>query len=182
MFLEKRENNAFTCKFKLNGFSFDCVKELKYLSVVLDSKFCWKQHVFHLSNKCEKIQLVLNKGARNSFGIKSNLPSLIYKQGIVPFICYGSQIWGFALKKKINCRLLQKIHRRILLRVISGYRTISYEAVFAISVFPPIDIFIIRNNEFKIATKNCTNKSLDGSLRVSELTHPSERLTLNLVN
>ncbi|GFV80537.1 retrovirus-related Pol polyprotein from type-1 retrotransposable element R1 4 [Trichonephila clavipes] len=52
----------------------------------------------------------------------------------------------------------------------------------AISGFPPIDIFIIRNNEFKIATKNCTNKSLDGSLRVSELPHPSERFSLNLVN
>ncbi|GFV79166.1 retrovirus-related Pol polyprotein from type-1 retrotransposable element R1 [Trichonephila clavipes] len=163
MFLEKRENNALTGNLTLNGFSLDCVKELKYLGVVLDSKFCWKQHVLHLSNKCEKTLLGLNKVARNSFGIKSNVSSLIYKQGIVPFICYGSQIWGSALKKKIYCRLLRKIQRRILLRVISGYRTISYEAVFAISGFPPIDIFIIRNNEFKIATKNCTNKCVDGS-------------------
>ncbi|GFW25447.1 retrovirus-related Pol polyprotein from type-1 retrotransposable element R1 4 [Trichonephila clavipes] len=104
--------------------------------------------------------------------------SLLSTLGIVPFICYGSQIWGSALKKKIYCRLLRKIQRRILLRVISGYRTISYEAVFAISGFPPIDIFIIRNNEFKIATKNCTNKCLDGSWRVSELPHPSERFPL----
>ncbi|GFV75567.1 uncharacterized protein TNCV_2240161 [Trichonephila clavipes] len=124
----------------------------------------------------------LNKVARNSFGIKSNVSSLIYKQGIVPFICYRSQIWGSALKKKIYCRLLRKIQRRIFLRVISGYRPISYEAVFAISGFPPIDIFIIRNNEFKIATKNCTNKCLDGSLRLSELPHPSERFPLSLVN
>ncbi|GFS51237.1 retrovirus-related Pol polyprotein from type-1 retrotransposable element R1 4 [Trichonephila clavipes] len=107
--------------------------------------------------------------------------SLVYKQDIVPFICYGSRIWGSALKKKINSRLLRKIERRVL-RVIPGYRTISCEAVFAISGFPPIDIFIIRNNEFKIATKNCTNGSLDGSLRVSELPHPSERFPLNLVN
>ncbi|GFS52425.1 reverse transcriptase domain-containing protein [Trichonephila clavipes] len=172
--LEKRENNALTGNLTLNRFSLDCVKELKYLGVVLGSKFCWKQHVLHLSNKCEKIMLGLNKVARNSFEIKSNVSSLIYKQGIVPFICYGSQIWGSALKKKINCRLLRKIQRRILLRVISRYRTISYEAVFAISGFPPIDIFIIRNNEFKIAKKNCTNKSL----RVSELPHPSERFPL----
>ncbi|GFU81624.1 reverse transcriptase domain-containing protein [Trichonephila clavipes] len=182
MFLEKREKNALTGNLTLNGFSLDCVKELKYLGVVLDSKFCWKQHVLHLSNKCEKILLGLNKVARNSFGIKSNVSSLIYKQGIVPFICYGSQIWGSALKKKIYCRLLRKNQRRILLRVISGYQTISYEAVFANSGFPPIDIFIIRNNEFKIATKNCTNKCLDGSLRVSELPHPSEQFPLNLVN
>ncbi|GFV36955.1 reverse transcriptase domain-containing protein [Trichonephila clavipes] len=181
MFLEKRENNALTGNLTFNGFSLDCEKELKYLGVVLDSKFCWKQQVLHLSNKCEKILLGRNRVARNSFGIKSNVSSLIHKQGIVPFICYGSRIWGSALKK-INCRLLRKIQRRILLRVISGYRTKSYEAVFAISGFPPIDIFIIRNNEFKIATKNCTNKSLDGSLSVSELSQLSERFPLNLVN
>ncbi|GFV35779.1 retrovirus-related Pol polyprotein from type-1 retrotransposable element R1 4 [Trichonephila clavipes] len=142
MILEKRENNALAGNLTLNGFSLDCVKELKYLGIVLDR---------------------LNRVARNSSGLKFNVSSLIYKHGIVPFICYGSQIWSSALKKKINRLLLRKIQQRILLRVISGYRMISYEAVFAISSFPPIDIFIIRNNEFKIATKNCTNKSLDGS-------------------
>ncbi|GFS65941.1 uncharacterized protein TNIN_127661 [Trichonephila inaurata madagascariensis] len=34
------------------------------------------------------------------------------------------------------------------------------------------------NLSTQIATKNCTNKSLDGSLRVSELPHPSERFPL----
>ncbi|PRD26728.1 UNVERIFIED_CONTAM: hypothetical protein NCL1_37352 [Trichonephila clavipes] len=141
MFLEKRENNALNSSRILHGFSLDCMKELKYL--VLDNKFCWKQHVLHFSNKYEKNLLGFNIVVRNSLGIKSNVLSLIYKQGIVPFIWYGSRIWGSALKKKINCRLLRKIKRRILLRVISGYRTIFYEAVFAILGFPPIDIFII---------------------------------------
>ncbi|PRD36112.1 UNVERIFIED_CONTAM: Retrovirus-related Pol polyprotein from type-1 retrotransposable element R1 4 [Trichonephila clavipes] len=182
MIFEKRENNALTSKLPLNRIHRNCVNEQKYLGIFLDSKFRWKQHILHLSNKCEKILLGLNRVARNSFGLKSNVSSLIYKQGIVPLICYGSRMWGYALKKKINCRLLRKIPRRILLRVISGYQMISYKAVFAISGFPPIDIFIIRNNEFKIATKNCTNISLDGSLRFSELPHPSERFPLFLVN
>ncbi|GBM70018.1 hypothetical protein AVEN_248836-1 [Araneus ventricosus] len=86
-----------------------------------------------------------NSDTRNTFGLKSNVTSLIYKQGIVPFICYGSQICGTALKKKINDRHLRKIQRRILLRVITGYRTISYESVFAISGFGSIDIFIVHN-------------------------------------
>ncbi|GBO15458.1 hypothetical protein AVEN_5579-1 [Araneus ventricosus] len=109
------------------------------------------------------------------------LTSLIYKQGIVPFICYGSQIWGTALKKKINCRLLRKKQRRIVLRVISGYRTISYEAVFAISGFPPIDISIVHNRDFKIATKTCVASNQDVCLPVSKMPHPSERSPINLV-
>ncbi|GFT27694.1 putative 115 kDa protein in type-1 retrotransposable element R1DM [Trichonephila clavipes] len=46
MIVEKRENNALTVNLTLNGISLDCVKEIKYLGIVLDSKFCWKQHVF----------------------------------------------------------------------------------------------------------------------------------------
>ncbi|XP_055931941.1 uncharacterized protein LOC129962227 [Argiope bruennichi] len=182
MVLERRENHVRNNNLTLNGIPLCYVKELKYLGIVLDSKFSWKQHILHLSNKCEKILFGLSRVARNSFGLKSNVSSLIYKQGIVPFICYGSRIWSTALKKKINCRLLRKIQRRILLRVISGYRTISYEAVFSISGFPPIDIFINHSNEFKDATKNLAHKSLDDFLQISELPHPAERFPLNVIS
>ncbi|GFW16568.1 RNase H domain-containing protein [Trichonephila clavipes] len=36
MILEKRENNSLTGNLILNGFSLDCVKELKYLGAVLE--------------------------------------------------------------------------------------------------------------------------------------------------
>ncbi|GBN80739.1 hypothetical protein AVEN_91205-1, partial [Araneus ventricosus] len=78
-------------------------------------------------------------------------------------------IWGTALKKKIDCRFLRQMQRRILLRVISGYRTISYEAVFAISGFPPIDIFIVHNRDFKIRTKTCITNNEDVCLPVSKM-------------
>ncbi|GBM13645.1 hypothetical protein AVEN_229607-1 [Araneus ventricosus] len=126
--------------------------------------------------------LGLNRVAKNNFGLKSNVTFLIYKQGIVPFICFGSQIWGTALKKKIKSQLLRKMQRRILLRVISGYRTISYEAVFAISDFPPIDIFIVHNRDFKIATKTCNDNNQDVCLPVSKMLYPSERSPINLVS
>ncbi|GBN00831.1 hypothetical protein AVEN_2902-1 [Araneus ventricosus] len=181
--LDRRERNTFTSALTLNGIIPVCfVKELQYLDVILDSKYCWKQHILYQSNKCEKILWGLNRVARNTFGLKSNVKTLIYKQGIVPFICYGSQIWGTALKKKINCRILWKIQRKILFRVISGYRTIFYEAVFAISGFPPIDIFIVYNKDFKIVTKTCIANNQDVCLPVSKMPHPSEQSLINLVS
>ncbi|GBL91348.1 hypothetical protein AVEN_203498-1 [Araneus ventricosus] len=74
------------------------------------------------------------------------------------------------------------MQRRILLQVISGYRTISYEAVFAISSFPPIDIFIVHNIDFKIATKTCIANNQDVCLSVSKMPHSSERSPINLVS
>ncbi|GBM19650.1 hypothetical protein AVEN_199828-1 [Araneus ventricosus] len=73
------------------------------------------------------------------------------------------------------------MQRRILLRVISGYCTISYEAVFAILGFPPIDIFIVYNRDFKIATKTCIANNQDVCLPLSKMPHPSERSPINLV-
>ncbi|GBN71717.1 hypothetical protein AVEN_270918-1 [Araneus ventricosus] len=74
------------------------------------------------------------------------------------------------------------MHRKILLRVISGYRAISYEAVFAVSGFPPIDIFIVHNRNFNIATKTCIDNNQDVCLPVSKMPHPSERSSINLVS
>ncbi|GBN21816.1 hypothetical protein AVEN_154338-1 [Araneus ventricosus] len=74
------------------------------------------------------------------------------------------------------------MQRRILLRVIYGYRTISYEAVFAISGFPPIDIFIVHNRDFKIASKTCTANNQDVCLPVSKIPYPSEQSPINLVS
>ncbi|GFY05024.1 uncharacterized protein TNCV_561561 [Trichonephila clavipes] len=58
---------------------------------------------------------------------------------------YASRSWGHSLSKKINSRLIRRTQRRFLLRVIKGYKTISYEAVFAISGIPPIDLVILNN-------------------------------------
>ncbi|GBL90025.1 hypothetical protein AVEN_178419-1 [Araneus ventricosus] len=71
------------------------------------------------------------------------------------------------------------MQRRIPLRVISGYRTISYEAVFAVSGLPPIVINIVHNRDFKIATKTCIANNQYVCLPVSKMPHPSERSLIN---
>ncbi|GBN04054.1 hypothetical protein AVEN_259791-1 [Araneus ventricosus] len=58
---------------------------------------------------------------------------------------------------------------------------ISNEAAFAISGFPPIDIFIVHNKDFKIETKTFNANNHDVCLHVSKIPHPSERPPINLV-
>ncbi|GBO35609.1 hypothetical protein AVEN_188227-1 [Araneus ventricosus] len=69
------------------------------------------------------------------------------------------------------------MQKRIFLRDISGYSTISYKAVFAISGFPPIDIFNALNRDFKIAAKTYIANNQDVCLP-----HSSERSPINLVS
>ncbi|GFS79507.1 RNase H domain-containing protein [Trichonephila clavipes] len=78
---------------------------------------------------------------------------------------------------RFSISYLHGLHGRSVILAIETLRKV---------LLPKIALFMAwrdyLNNEFKIATKNCTNKCLDGSLRVSELPHPSERFPLNLVN
>ncbi|GFS56017.1 uncharacterized protein TNCV_2564571 [Trichonephila clavipes] len=149
MAIEKRNVCYDAFQLYLNGTPLTMVKQMKYVGVLLDTKFSWKQHLSYISEKCDKLQRGLNRIARNTFGINFNVHSLIYKQGIEPFILYGSRVWGEALKRKMNSKYLRRIQRRILLRVICGYRTISYDSVYAISGFPPIDITILHDIAFR---------------------------------
>ncbi|GFX95140.1 putative 115 kDa protein in type-1 retrotransposable element R1DM [Trichonephila clavipes] len=149
MAIEKRNVCYDAFQLFLDGTPLTMVKQMKYLGVLLDTKFSWKQHLSYISEKCDKLQRGLNRIARNTFGINFNVHSLIYKQGIEPFILYGSRVWGEALKRKMNSKYLRRTQRRILLRVICGYRTISYDSVYAISGFPPIDITILHNIAFR---------------------------------
>ncbi|GFU14791.1 retrovirus-related Pol polyprotein from type-1 retrotransposable element R1 [Trichonephila clavipes] len=181
MAIEKRNVCYDAFQLYLDGTPLTMVKQMKYLGVLLDTKFSWKQHLSYISEKCDKLQRGLNRIARNTFGINFNVHSLIYKQEIEPFILYGSRVWGEALKRKMNSKYLRRIQRRILLRVIWGYRTISYDSVYAISGFPPIDSTILHDIAFIENLSASSISNYDCILSPFFIPHPSERNAINTV-
>ncbi|GFY40042.1 reverse transcriptase domain-containing protein [Trichonephila inaurata madagascariensis] len=110
---------------KLGGVIIEEVHKIKYLGIIV--KVQWKEHISYDSSKSEKILLGLLRISNNTFGVKTDVLQLIYKQGILHLISYASRAWGHSLNKKISSRLI-RTRRRFLLHVIKGYKTISYEA------------------------------------------------------
>ncbi|GFV65294.1 RNase H domain-containing protein [Trichonephila clavipes] len=92
-----------------------------------------------------------------------------------------SRVWGEALKIKMSSKYLRRIQRRILLRVICGYRTISYDSVYAISGFPPIDITIRHNIALRENLSASSISNYDCILSAFFLPHLSERNAINIV-
>ncbi|GFY62759.1 transforming growth factor-beta-induced protein ig-h3 [Trichonephila inaurata madagascariensis] len=68
-----------------------------------------------------------------------------------------------------------------LLRVIKEYKTVSYEAVFAIYDIPPIDLVILNNLDVRENYLITSLGTLDGTIPVSLLPHPSCRKPITLV-
>ncbi|GFT40861.1 hypothetical protein TNCV_2826291 [Trichonephila clavipes] len=81
----------------------------------------------------------------------------------------------------MNSKYLRRIQRRILLRVICGYRTISYDSVYAISGFPPIDITILHDIAFRENLSASSISNYDCILSPFFIPHPSERNAINTV-
>ncbi|GFV54194.1 RNase H domain-containing protein [Trichonephila clavipes] len=81
----------------------------------------------------------------------------------------------------MNSKYLRRIQRRILLRVICGYRAISYDSVYAISGFPPIDITILHDIAFRENLSASSISNYDCILSPFFIPHPSERNAINIV-
>ncbi|GFY55723.1 transforming growth factor-beta-induced protein ig-h3 [Trichonephila inaurata madagascariensis] len=63
-----------------------------------------------------------------------------------------------------------------------GYKTISYEAVFAISGIPSIDLVILNNLDVRESYLSTSLVTLDGTIPVPLLPHPSCRKPITLVS
>ncbi|XP_075225711.1 uncharacterized protein LOC142326863 [Lycorma delicatula] len=57
-------------------------------------------------------------------------------------ILYAAPVWGTAMNVQRNKRKLRSVHRVALIRVVSGYRTISYDALCVLAETPPIELQI----------------------------------------
>ncbi|GFW10765.1 hypothetical protein TNCV_4918841 [Trichonephila clavipes] len=111
--------------------------------------------------------------------LKADVLQLIYKQEIVNLI--SSRALGHSFSKKVTSRLIRSTQRRFLLRIIKGYKTIIYEAVFAISGIPPIDLILLNS---LVARENYLSTSLgtlDWTIPVPLLPHSSCRKPITLV-
>ncbi|GFS47405.1 RNase H domain-containing protein [Trichonephila clavipes] len=80
----------------------------------------------------------------------------------------------------MNSKYLQRI-QRILLRVICGFRTISYDSVYAISGFLPIDITILHNIAFRENLSASSISNHDCIMSPFFLPHSSERNVINII-
>ncbi|GFS48540.1 RNase H domain-containing protein [Trichonephila clavipes] len=81
----------------------------------------------------------------------------------------------------MNSKYLRHTQRRMLLRVICGYRTINYKSVYAISGFPPLDIVILHNIAFRENLSASSMSNYDCILSPFFLPHPSESNAINII-
>lgn len=117
------------------------VKQLKYLGICIGQDGYLGPHVQMVTTKAEERLSALSKVMQNINGPSSEKRLLLY--GVVQsIVLYGAHVWGGVIAIQKYGKMLERLQRRALLRVVSGYRTVSTEAVQVLAGIPPISLII----------------------------------------
>lgn len=111
---------------------------MKYLGVIVDRSWNFKDHFFYLETKVTKVSRALNRlmpNLRGPCGRKRRL----YASVVTSVVMYAAPVWSEALSASPDriLRLFRRLQRTLAIRVISAYRTVSYDAATVLARMPP---------------------------------------------
>ena len=114
-------------------------RSMKYLGLTLDGRLTYEKHIEQIAPKLEKTALHLGRLLPNIGGLGVRARRL-YTAIIQSMALHGALIWAREgpLSRRIR-DTLRKAQRRMALRLIRGYRTVSAEAAFALAGMTPFD-------------------------------------------
>ena len=117
----------------------ESTRSLKYLGVVIDDRLKFKSH---LEEACKKAMKAVNALAAftPNIGGPSNSNRRHHANCAISVLRYGRPVWAYILNEKQHQNTVNKVHRKLAMRVTSAYRTISYEAVCVIATMMPLYI------------------------------------------
>lgn len=115
----------------------DC---MKYLGIILDNRLNFKEHFRYIEKKTTKVVRALSGLMPNLKGPGEHKRRL-YANVVTSVLTYGAPVWSDALGAcKKNQAPLRRLSRTLAVRVVSAYRTISYEAATLLARMPPLPL------------------------------------------
>jgi ribonuclease HI len=141
-----RKRSPFHPNLLMDGTPLLVNQTLLYLGVTFDYRFSWSIHIQQVCVKTFRLITAIAKYSKVSYGINSQALKYLYTGAIEPKILYGSAAWFSCLSKRYILKQLRRLQRLLALRIIRGYRTISYEAAILLADIPPIDLQILKKS------------------------------------
>lgn len=117
------------------------IKVVKYLGIYLDDKLIYNQHVKETVAKAEKLAAALYRLMPNMRGPSGKKRRVLFG-AVLSILLYGAPVWGCVAESGKHGAMLNGIQRRMAIRVIRGYRTVSTEAACVVAGVPPITLLV----------------------------------------
>lgn len=145
-------------------------KSFKYLGVIIDSKLTLKMHSNYVLAKSSQLVKNLLRFAKTNYGLNEKALEVIYKGSVLPLISYCCSVWAHALDRKYVTEPLIKLQRRVAMRLIKSYKTISTDASNIIANLMPVDLYLKGKDVEYFIKHNINHKLLDEYLSGTDIT------------
>lgn len=135
---------------ELLGKEVEVKTQIKYLGVILDRNMRYKEHFAYVTDKAECIVRRLCCLMPNLRG-PGEAKRRFYVHMINSVLLYASPVWSVFLSRFHTYQYrFRRVQRLMALRVISAYRTLSYEAATLLAVVPPVHLLAARNRRMYV--------------------------------
>jgi len=121
----------------VNNISIKFAASIKYLGIMIDSNWAFKEHLRYAENKADGVVRALNRLMPNLRGPDERRRRL-FANVVYSVILYSAPFWGDVLLTSRARFALRRLERSVAQRVISAYRTVSSNAALLLARMPPL--------------------------------------------
>jgi hypothetical protein len=139
----RKERKAIYIYIYINNNHLEQVAKIKYLRIIIDSKFKFNIYTKYVTDRCNKLINALSKSARINWGLKHDALTTIHNSAILPQLLYAAPVWVESIKKECNRATYVRVQRPISLRIAKAYCTISHAALCILTGLTPTYIKVV---------------------------------------
>lgn len=127
--------------------------QLKYLGLVLDEKLNFERHFTNLGPRLTAVTGQCSRLMPNLGGPEDKARKL-YATAVHSVALYGAPVWASEARASKRIRsVLRVAQRRMAIRAIRGYRTVSYAGATTLAGFPPLELLAGMHAEVFLRTR-----------------------------
>lgn len=180
MLVSRRKPKAI--KVYLNNKPLEQVTRIKYLGIIIDRKFRFKEHITCAAERCTKLIHNLFKSPKKSWGIKHEAIKTIYKGAILTLLLYGAPVWIDAMKYEHNRQKYIRVQRLINIGMAKAYCTTSNEALRILTGVTPIIIKTEAVKLYNITKRNGSQTHIfNNDVELKDWPHPADAVKITEV-
>jgi hypothetical protein len=127
----------------LHGKELKMLGEIKYLGVILDTKFNWNQHLQKIIRKVQTTFAVVRHMCGKKSGPRPNMVHWLYTRVIRPFILHAAYVWWPKVKQKttkIQSGRIQRMACPAIMGAMKSTPTVAMEVLLNLTL---LDVLIM---------------------------------------
>jgi hypothetical protein len=137
---------------------------MTYLGLQIERNFRFRKHLEAAANRASKYLASLSLLMPNVKG-PGDKTRRLYAAVVHSILLYGAPVWAFCCRSGPDNWIgrAQSVQRRVALRCIRGYRTVSNEAAGILAGIPPLDLLAREREEVFLMITGRTLTPVEGS-------------------